>query len=179
MLAYRPNSVFPLRGRARLTWQIVRLTAPSFSTFLVLHSAVIIRIPKDSGFQYHINWSKIIKCKLIPCLWVISSSIKELWFMIPTFWGIIPSLHSPTFLSFFFPLKQFQGPLLHISQLVQRGSGRQLDEPRPERQRRLRVQGARMEVPRGEKKNGDSCKKFCITGLFLLGCLDCFEKCTS
>ena len=70
-------------------------------------------------------------------------------------------------------------PLLHISQLVQRGSGRQLDEPRPERQHRLRVQGARMEVPRGEKKNGESCKKFCIIGLFLLSCLDCFEKCTS
>ena len=106
MLPYRPNSVFPLRGRARLTWQIVRLTAPSFSTFLVLHSAVIIRIPKDSGFQYHINWSKIIKCKLIPCLWVISSSIKELWFMIPTFWGIIPASYHPSirplfFLSFF------------------------------------------------------------------------------
>ena len=102
MLPYRPNSVFPLRGRARLTWQIVRLTAPSFSTFLVLHSAVIIRIPKDSGFQYHINWSKIIKCKLIPCLWVISSSIKELWFMIPTFWGIIPAHTIPPFAHFSF-----------------------------------------------------------------------------
>ena len=51
-----------------------------------------------------------------------------------------------------FPLEPFQGPLLHISELVRRRRGRsggQLDEPGAERQRRLRVQAAHLEVPRG------------------------------
>ena len=57
---------------------------------------------------------------------------------------------------FLFTLKQFQGPLLHIRQLVQRRrSVGQLDEPGTECQHRLGVQGARLEVPGGEEESGE------------------------